>query len=112
MKPTEQHSCAPQKIYIDGEMTIYRAAEMKRTLLTPITERAMVEFDLSRVTALDSSGVQLLMLAVKTARVMHSELRLVAKSAVVMDVMDVLDLGLYFNDQPSDLFPDCVTTRP
>jgi hypothetical protein len=30
---------------------------------------------------------------------------LVAKSAVVMDVMDVLNLGLYFNDKPVDLSP-------
>jgi|ERR1700679_1510489 anti-sigma B factor antagonist len=98
MKPTEQHNCVPHKVYIEGEMTIYRAAEMKQTLLTPITERARVEFDLSKVTSLDSSGVQLLMLAMKTAQVMHTELRLVAKSAVVVDVMDVLNLGLYFND--------------
>jgi anti-sigma B factor antagonist len=94
----EGQVAAPHRVYIEGEMTIYRAAEIKETLLTPIVELAVIEFDLSRVTALDSSGVQLLMLAKRTAQARHSELRLVAHSPAVLDVMELLNLGSYFDN--------------
>jgi anti-anti-sigma factor len=106
MTTTQQCNGAPLLVSIEGEMTIYRAAELKRTLLTPIVEAAVVEFDLSRVTELDSAGVQLLMLAKRTAQAKHSELRLVAHSSAVLDVMELLNLGSYFGNTPF------ITPRP
>ena len=100
MTTTQQCNSAPLVVYIEGEMTIYRATELKQTLLTPIVEAAVVEFDLSRVTELDSAGVQLLMLAKRTAQARHSQLRLVAHSPAVLDVMELLNLGSYFGDAP------------
>jgi anti-anti-sigma regulatory factor len=49
---------------IEGELTIFRAMELKPVLLAvpPVDE-----VDLSGVTDLDTAGVQLLMLAKKTA---------------------------------------------
>ena len=91
-------TAAPNVVYIEGEMTIYRAAEIKETLITSIAESAVIEFDLSRVTALDSAGVQLLMLAKRTAQTKHGDVRLVALSPAVLDVMQLLDLGSYFRD--------------
>jgi anti-anti-sigma factor len=96
----EGQATAPYVVHIEGEMTIYRAAELKETLLAPIVESATVEVDLSRVTAVDSSGVQLLMLAKRTAHVKHGELRLVAHSPAVLDVMELLNLGSYFGNVP------------
>jgi anti-sigma B factor antagonist len=98
MTAIEQHDNAPHIVYVEGEMTIYRAAEIKETLITSIAESAVIEFDLSRVTALDSAGVQLLMLAERTARTRHSELRLVAHSPAVLDVIELLNLGAYFGN--------------
>jgi anti-anti-sigma factor len=100
MTATQHCNGAPLVVYIEGEMTIYRAAELKQTLLTPIAEGAVLEFDLSRVTELDSAGVQLLMLAKRTAQAKQSELRLVAHSPAVLDVMGLLNLGSYFGDAP------------
>ena len=98
MTATEQHNKAPQVLYIEGEMTVYRAAEIKDTLIASIVESAVIEFDLSRVTALDSAGVQILMLAERTAQARHSELRLVAHSPAVRDVLELLKLGAYFDN--------------
>src|ERR1700691_172575 len=98
MTTPEQCNSAPLVVYIEGEMTIYRAAELKQTLLMPIVESAVVEFDLSKVTELDSAGVQLLMLARRTAQARHCELRLVAHSPVVRDVIELLDLGSYLGN--------------
>jgi anti-sigma B factor antagonist len=99
MTPTEQRDSAPHVVCIEGEMTIYRAAEFKETMMASIVESAVIEFDLSRVTALDSAGVQILMLAERTARARHSELRLVAQSLAVLDVMELLNLGAYFGNE-------------
>jgi anti-anti-sigma factor len=101
----EQCNGAPLVVYIEGEMTIYRAAEIKRTLLTSIVEAAVVEFDLSKVTELDSAGVQLLMLAKRTAQARHGALRLVAHSPVVRDVIELLSLGSYFGNAPDIATP-------
>jgi anti-anti-sigma factor len=98
MTTIEQSNNAPHVVHIEGEMTIYRAAEIKQTLLTPIVESAVVEFNLSKVTELDSAGVQLLMLAKRTAQTKHGDVRLVALSPAVLDVMQLLDLGSYFRD--------------
>jgi anti-sigma B factor antagonist len=92
MTTTEQCNSAPHVVYIEGEMTIYRAAEIKQTLLAPIVESAVVEFDLSKVTELDSAGVQLLMLAKRTAQA--------KQSPAVLDVMELLNLESYFGITP------------
>jgi anti-sigma B factor antagonist len=99
MTTPEQCNSAPLVVYIEGGMTIYRAAEIKQKLLTPIVESAVVEFNLSKVTELDCAGVQLLMLARRTAQARHGELSLVGFSAAVLDVIELLNLGSYFGNE-------------
>ena len=89
---------APHALCIDGEMTIYRAAELKQMLLAALDEAVAVEVDLSKVTEIDSAGVQLLMFAKRTAAAGGRTLRLVAHSPAVLDVMELLDLGSHFSD--------------
>jgi hypothetical protein len=77
----------------------------------------VIGFDLSGVTALDGSGVQSLMPPNIAARARHSELRPVAHSLAVLDVMDLLNLGWYFNNEivitPGGCRPSrCNTTVP
>ena len=86
----------PTCLRIDGEMTIYRAAELKPVLLEALKPSADMDIDLSGVTEFDSAGVQLLMLAQREARAMQGELRLVAPSAAVREVFDLLDLAAAF----------------
>lgn len=83
---------------IEGEMSIYRAAELKATLLAPLEQDGALEVDLSGVTELDTAGVQLLMLAKNTAREKQSELRLIGHSAAVLEVFELLNLAAYFGD--------------
>ena len=80
---------------IEGEMTIYRAAELKLVLLA---DPPPLEVDLSGVTDIDTAGVQLLMMAKKAAQAAQRELRLVAHSQAVTDVFELLNLGAYFDD--------------
>lgn len=85
----------PAVLRIEGELNIYRAAELKQALLG---EPAPVEIDLSGVTDIDTVGVQLLMLAKRTAQTHQRELRLVAHSPAVTDVFELLNLAPYFDD--------------
>lgn len=80
---------------IEGEFTIYRAMELKEVLFA---EPPVTEIDLSAVTELDSSGVQLLMLAKKTALAQGRPLNLVGHSEAVIDAFELLDVAGYFGD--------------
>lgn len=83
---------------IEGEMNIYRAEELKRALLEPLQPQTALEVNLSAVTELDTVGLQLLMLAKRTAQKQQGKLRLVGHSAAVLEVFDLLNLAAYFGD--------------
>jgi anti-anti-sigma factor len=83
---------------IDGELNIYRATELKELLLTPFYQGVSLEVDLSGVSEVDTAGVQLLMLAKRTAKEQGCELRLAAHSPAVVDVFELLDLAGVFGD--------------
>jgi anti-sigma B factor antagonist len=80
---------------IEGELTIFRAMELKPVLLAvpPVDE-----VDLSGVTDLDTAGVQLLMLAKKTALAEQRDIKLVAHSPAVLEVFELLNVAAYFGD--------------
>jgi anti-sigma B factor antagonist len=85
----------PSTLRIEGELTIFRAMELKPVMLAdPLPE----VIDLSGVTELDTAGVQLLMLAKRAAMEQHSELRLVGHSPAVIDVFELLNVAAYFGD--------------
>lgn len=88
----------PSLLFIEGEMNIYRAAELKNSLLAALTPNQPLELDLAGVTELDTSGVQLLMLAKRSAQTMQCELRLVSHSPAVLEVFELLDLAAWFGD--------------
>jgi anti-anti-sigma factor len=86
---------AVKVLKIDGELTIFRAMELKPVIFAvpPVTE-----IDLSGVTDLDTAGVQLLMLAKKTAHAQARDIKLVGHSPAVMDVFELLNVAAYFGD--------------
>jgi anti-sigma B factor antagonist len=86
---------ATPTLHIAGEFTIFRAAELKQTIFA---EPLATEIDLSEVTEMDSAGLQLLMLAKKTAQEQGRELRLVGHSEAVIDVFELLNVAAYFGD--------------
>ena len=86
------------RIALDGEMTIYRAADLKVTLLEALRKTRVLEVDLSAVTELDTAGLQVLMLAKQCAAAEERELRLVQHSPAVVEIFEMLDLVAFFGD--------------
>lgn len=82
-------------VRIEGEFTVFTAAELKPVVLCNPPPR---EIDLSGVTEMDSAGVQLLMVAKRTALEQDRELRLVGHSAAVIEVFELLNVAAYFGD--------------
>jgi anti-sigma B factor antagonist len=81
---------------IDGELTIYRAAELAAALkaaFAALADGADLEVDLADVTEMDCAGVQLLIAAGKTARAGGRALRLSGHSPVVLEVFQTLHLA-------------------
>lgn len=82
-----------QVLRIEGEMTIYRAVELGSAIRRTFETGGDVELDLSEVSELDSSGVQLLIAAQQRARAAQRELRLVGHSPAVLEVFETLGLA-------------------
>ena len=79
-------------------MTIYRAVELHQALLNQLAQRELLELDLSKVTEMDTAGVQLLLVAKQAARANNKELRVVGTSPAVVEVFQLLNLAWYFDD--------------
>ena len=95
----------PVALQIDGEMTIYRAAELKDVLYgavqAAVAEARALALDLSRVTEFDSAGIQLLLVARREAERQGQALRLVACSPAVREVFALTGLSARFEgEQP------------
>ncbi|TYQ12201.1 UNVERIFIED_ORG: anti-anti-sigma factor [Zoogloea ramigera] len=81
-----------------GEINIYRAADLKLEVLHALRAAPVLEIDLAGVTELDTAGLQVLMLAKRTATIEQRELRLRNHSPAVVDVVEMLNLGAFFGD--------------
>jgi anti-anti-sigma factor len=85
-------------MHIEGDMTIYQAADLKARLESLLRQSGPLEIDLSAVTEIDTTGVQLLMLAKRCAGAAQKELRLARHSQPVLDAFELLDLAGWFGD--------------
>lgn len=83
---------------IEGEMTIYRAIELKQELMDKIAQHSEIEVDLSRVAEIDSAGLQLMVLAKLEAAARSKVLRFDGHSPAVMEILDLSDLAGFFGD--------------
>jgi anti-sigma B factor antagonist len=79
-------------------MTIYHAAELKPALFDALARSDAIELDLSAVSELDTSGVQLLMLLKREAVAAGKSLTLTGHSPAVLEVFEILGLGGWFGD--------------
>lgn len=80
---------------IDGELSIYRAAELHPVLLAAAEQAGPddgVELDLGAVVECDSAGVQLLLALARSLRERGGALRIGAASDSVRDVLALLGL--------------------
>jgi anti-anti-sigma factor len=86
---------------IDGEFTIYRAAELAEGLkaaLAALAPGQALAIELSEVTEMDSAGVQLLLAARRSAREGGRALHLGGRSPAVAEVLATLRLDTHFDD--------------
>lgn len=106
MARPEGTKSAQSRYAITGEMTIYRAAELKHSLIEHILQNEEIEIDLSKVSEIDSAGLQLLILAKLEASVRNKPLRFEGHSPAVMEILDLSDLAGFFGD------PVVITSQP
>lgn len=108
MATTEAPSAATAAgLEIEGAMTFARAPELQRVMLAALqTQASPVEFDLSEVSELDSAGVQLLLLAKRTAAAADKELKLVGQSSAVRRTLELLRLDTHFGEPAFCLFDE------
>lgn len=99
MSPQDASKISAVQFAIEGEMTIYRAAELKVLLSHQLSRAEVIELDLSRVTEMDSSGLQLLVAAKLEAANHDKQLHIVGHSKPVLEVIDLCDLSGFFGDQ-------------
>jgi len=94
-------STIPSAFRIDGEFTIYRAAELAAAMKAALAEApagGVFELDLSGVTEMDSAGVQLLIAARRSSEGSGRTLRVARPSAAVAEVFQTLQLAAHFGD--------------
>jgi anti-anti-sigma factor len=83
---------------LEGEMTIYQAESLASEIKPLIESEEHLSIDLSGVTGLDSSGVQLLMMAKKYCLETNRKLNLINHSQAVVAVFELLGMIGWFND--------------
>ena len=86
------------RLAIDQEMTIYHAEALKAELLENLARNQVIELDLSRVTEIDTAGIQLLMLAKRECQKQDKTLRIIAHSPAVHELMDFFNIAGFFGD--------------
>ena len=94
-------STTSTRFRIEGELTIYRAAELAAAMkaaLADLPAGGAFEVDLSDVTEMDSAGVQLLISARRSASQSGRSLRIAGSSAAVAEVFQTLQLASHFDD--------------
>lgn len=80
------------------DLTIYHALELKQQLLDALAGSTELELDLSRVGAMDAAGLQLLILLKKEAQRKGGQVRIIAHSQAVRDVIDFCNVAAEFGD--------------
>jgi anti-anti-sigma factor len=97
-------SDTPHRFALEGELTIFTAADTRQRLLDAAATGQNLEIDLAHVTEIDLAGLQLMLAVKRQALEQGKALRFVNHSAAVLDVLDLCDLAGYFGD-PVVVFP-------
>lgn len=84
------------RIAIDENMTIYTAREIRKGLSEIKTDVMDMEIDLSEVSEVDTSGLQLLYLLKKEAELTGRSLRFTALSPAVSSVIELYRMKGFF----------------
>lgn len=83
---------------LTGPLTIYEAGEAKSRLLGPLAQADETEMDLSRVSEIDTAGIQLLILAKREAAAAGKTLSFTGHSRPVVELLELYGLAAWFGD--------------
>ena len=86
------------RLAIDQDLTIYHAEALKSQLIGKLESHELIELDLSQVAAIDTAGIQLLMLAKRECQKQDKTLRIIAHSPAVHELMDFYNIAGFFGD--------------
>ena len=81
------------QVSIDGELTIYTAAELSAQLLPRLGATPQMQVDLSQITEMDGAGLQLLVMLGREASRAGTALTLTGHSKAVLETLQLTGLG-------------------
>ena len=93
------------KIRVEGDMTIYTTADLMPKILKNLDKNRELVVDLSRVSEIDTSGVQLIEFIKREARRAGKEFSVVAHNRAVLDVLHLYHLNEQLDAMPDNLVP-------
>lgn len=83
---------------LEGELTIYHAAEIKPEVIEALDRCGQMHIHLGSVSEIDTAGLQVLILAKQEALRAGKTLHLTDHSTAVMELIDLFGLSSYFGD--------------
>lgn len=87
------------RMRIEGELTIYKAAEAMEQLIPYWNDFQRFEIDLSEITDIDTAGVQLLLIFSRKTEGMENGIRLLGTSQPVNEALIIYRLAPRFGIQ-------------
>lgn len=83
---------------IEGELTIYTAAETKERIVAALAADSALDIDLSQVGEIDSAGLQLLIMAQRAAKALGRDVALVNHSTAVRECLELCNMSAVSGD--------------
>lgn len=87
-----------KRLTLNGDLTIYDAAEIKKRLINAVRAGSVLELDLSQVGEIDTAGFQLLALAKRESQTLEHDLHIVGHSPMVREVIEFFNMVAFFGD--------------
>lgn len=90
-----------RKLLFDDSLTIYNAVESKKKIIDSIEKYDCIDLDLSDVEEIDTAGLQLILLAVKTAAEEGRPIRKITHSPATFELVNTLNLLGLLSSEPT-----------
>jgi anti-anti-sigma factor len=87
-----------KRLSLAGEMTVESALQLKNRIVDAIERTAELTLRLSDVTAIDTAGMQLLLMARQHARQAGKRVRFEVPSQAILDLVSLYNLGELLDD--------------
>ena len=81
------------RLRLEGVLTVYEVAELRETLITALEEKDGIVLDLSNVTDIDTTGIQLLCSAYRTAKDAKKGFTIIGANDTFRDVISRIGLN-------------------